>query len=150
MLDTRFAKAPHAARPSRRRVRDALGWFVPKHRREHSRLATAPREELLRCDDHALPAIVIRAQEDARCRQALARLGFFRVRSAYARQKADGNDTFVGLDPEFLSPTMDFVRDWLREERKRIVARARWPFLMTMLATIVAGLAFLAVSAVLG
>jgi hypothetical protein len=113
-------------------------------------MATAAGAELLHTDAHALPAIVIRAQEDARCRQALAQLGFFKVRSAYARQKADGNDAFVGLHPESLSPTMEFVREWLREERKRIVARARRPFLMTMLATIVAGLAFLAVAAVLG
>jgi hypothetical protein len=41
------------------------------------------------------------------------------------------------------------VRDWLAEERKRIVARARWPFLMTMLVTIVAGIVFAAVARVL-
>ena len=46
-------------------------------------------------------------------------------------------------------PTMDFVRDWLAEERKRIVARMRWPFLMTMLVTIVAGIVFAAVTRVL-
>jgi hypothetical protein len=97
-------------------------------------------------DDH-LPAIVLKAQEDARCRQALARLGYFRVRSAYAKHKRGGNDTFAGLDPEV--PTMDLVRDWLREERKRIVTRARWPFLITALATIVAGLAFIGVAAIL-
>ena len=45
---------------------------------------------------------------------------------------------------------MDFVRDWLKVERSRIVVRARWPFLVTMLATIVAGLAFVAVAAILG
>jgi hypothetical protein len=45
---------------------------------------------------------------------------------------------------------MEFVGDWLREERKQVLARARWPFLMTMLATIVAGIAFVAVATVLG
>jgi hypothetical protein len=89
----------------------------------------------------------MRAQEDVRCRQALARLGYLRVRSVYARQKRDGNNTFAGLEPDL--PTMDFVCDWLRDERKRIVSRARWPFLMTLIVTIVAGLAFVAVSAVL-
>jgi hypothetical protein len=92
----------------------------------------------------------MKAQEDTRCRQALAGLGYFTVRSAYARQKRHGKDRFAGLHPELPLPTMDFVRDWLREERKRIVVRARGPFLTTMLAIIVAGLAFVAVSAVLG
>jgi hypothetical protein len=45
---------------------------------------------------------------------------------------------------------MDFVRDWLKEERSRILARTRLPFLLTMLATIVAGLAFAAVAKLLG
>ena len=100
--------------------------------------------------DDALPAIVVRAQEDARCRLALARLGYSKVRSEYARHKRQGKDTFAGLGREALWPTMDFVRDWLKEERSRIVARGRWPFLVTMLATIVAGLAFAAVAAILG
>jgi len=41
------------------------------------------------------------------------------------------------------------VRDWLKEERRRIVMRAKWPFLMAMLVTIVAGLTFAAVAAML-
>jgi hypothetical protein len=97
-----------------------------------------------------MPAIVIRARQDARCRQALARLGYLKVRSAYARHKREGKDTFVGLDHKFLAPTMEFVGDWLGEERKQILTRARRPFLMTMLATIVAGIAFVAVATVLG
>ena len=44
---------------------------------------------------------------------------------------------------------MDLVRDWLAEERKRIVLATRWPFLMTMLVTIVAGIVFAAVARVL-
>jgi hypothetical protein len=100
--------------------------------------------------DDALPAIVVKAQEDARCRLALARLGYSKVRSEYARYKRERMDTFAGLGHESLWPAMDFVRDWLKEERSRIVARARWPFLVTMLATIAAGLAFAAVAAFLG
>jgi hypothetical protein len=104
---------------------------------------------MLRPDDQQMPAIVLRAQEEARCRIALARLGYFRVRSAYARQRRDGAEPFVGLDHKGLSPTMDLVSEWLREERKRILTRARWPFLMTMVATIVTGVAFLVVTIVL-
>jgi hypothetical protein len=120
MLDTRFANTPHAEGP--------------------------PPQPA----DDALPAIVVKAQEDARCRLELARLGYSKVRSEYARHKREGMDTFAGLGHESLWPTIDFVRDWLREERSRIVAQARWPFLLTMLATIVAGLAFAAVAALLG
>jgi hypothetical protein len=65
------------------------------------------------------------------------------------RQRQHGSDTFAGLDPGLPLPTMDFVRDWLRQERKRIVIRVRGPFLLGILAVIVAGLAFVAVSAVL-
>jgi hypothetical protein len=100
--------------------------------------------------DDPLPAIVVKAQEDARCRLALARLGYAKVRSAYARHKRAGEDTFAEFGRESLWPTMDFVRDWLKDERRRAIARARWPFLLTMLATIVAGMAFAAVAAMLG
>ena len=100
--------------------------------------------------DASLPAIVVKAQEDARCRLALARLGYSKVRSEYARHKREGTDTFAGIGHESLWPTMDFIRDWLKEERRRIVARAKWPFLVTMLVTIVGGLAFAAVAAMLG
>ena len=103
-----------------------------------------------RSDDHLFPAIVIKAREDAVCRLALARLGYFKVRSAYARQMREGRDDFAGLEAGSLSPTMEFVGDWLREERKRRVARARRPFLITMVATVVAGIAFMAVAVVLG
>jgi len=37
------------------------------------------------------------------------------------------------------------VGNWLRDERQQILARARWPFLIAMLGTIIAGSAFLAV-----
>jgi len=99
--------------------------------------------------DGSLPAIVVRAQEDARCRQALARLGYARVRSEYVRHKRNRKETFASLAPESLWPTTDFVRDWLKVERRRILTRAWWPFLMAMLVTVVAGLAFVAVAAIL-
>lgn len=95
-----------------------------------------------------LPAIVVKAQEDARCRAALAQLGYTAVRSRYARQRREGLVAFEGLGA--LHPTMDFVRDWLKDERRRMLARTRLPFLLTMLATIIAGLAFAAVVALLG
>jgi hypothetical protein len=122
MLDTRFENPPRLERPSHPQV----------------------------VDDDALPAIVIKAQEDALCRLGLARLGYARVRSEHARQKRAGNVRFESLGAQSLWPTMEFVRDWLKNERKRIIAQARWPFFATMLATIVAGLAFVAVAAILG
>ena len=100
-------------------------------------------------ETQALPAIVVKAQEDARCRQALARLGYAKVRSHYAKAMRKGNPTFAGLKHLGLTPTLPFVKDWLTEERKRILARARAPFLMTMLATIIAGIVFVAVTRVL-
>jgi len=118
-----------------------------------TRFANTPQAEGLphpQAVDDSLPAIVVKAQEDARCRLALARLGYSKVRSEYARHKREGTQTFAGLGQESLWPTMDFVRDWLKEERRRIVARAKWPFLVTMLVTIVGGIAFAAVAAMLG
>ena len=121
MLDTRFSNAPLA---------DGHSHLLP--------------------DDEPLPTIVVKAQEDVLVRQALSRLGYSRVRSAFAKHKRDGTDTFAALGRENLWPTMDFVRDWLKEERNRRISRARWPFLLAMLATIVAGLAFTAVATLLG
>jgi hypothetical protein len=97
-----------------------------------------------------MPAIVLRAQTDARCRAALKRLGYVKARSRYARDRRDGRETFAGLRHEGLAPTMEFVRLWLAEERKRIVTATRWPFLMTMLATILAGVVFAGVARLLG
>ena len=95
--------------------------------------------------DEELPAIVRRAQDDVRCRQALAGLGYSQVRSAYARHRQEGLDVFEDLGHERLWPTVDFVRDWLKEERRRIVAQVQWSFGLAMLATILAGLATYAV-----
>ena len=99
--------------------------------------------------EQILPAIVLRARDDARCRRALARLGYVKVRRQYALYKREGQTTYLALEHVHLAPSMDFVRDWLAEERKRIVLATRWPFLMTMLVTIVAGIVFAAVARVL-
>lgn len=95
--------------------------------------------------DEEFPAIVKRAQDDVRCRQALAGLGYSQVRSAYARHRQGGLEVFEDLGHERLWPTVDFVRDWLKEERRRIVAQVQWSFVVAMLVTIVAGLATYAV-----
>ena len=58
--------------------------------------------------------------------------------------------SFRGLERENLTPPMDFVRDWLKAERKRSFAHVRWTFLGTMLVTIVTGLAFAAAYSLLG
>ncbi len=118
-----------------------------------ARFTNAPPDEGIAPPQSAgdgLPAIVVKAQEDARCRLALARLGYSTVRSEYARHRRWGKVTFEGLGREALWPTMDFVRHWLKEERRRIIVQMRWPFLLTMLSTIVAGLAFATVAAILG
>ncbi len=95
-----------------------------------------------------LPAIVVKAQEDARCRAALMDMGYSAVRSEYVRQRREGLTAFDGLGA--LRPTLAFVQDWLKEERRRIIARTWLPFLLTMLATIFAGLSFALVAAMLG
>jgi hypothetical protein len=92
-----------------------------------------------------LPLIVTKADEEARARLALKRMGYFRVRSAYRRHKRDGRDTFHSLGAEHLLPTMDFVRNWLKEERKQLVAQHGWVSLLTLLATLAAGLAFVGI-----
>jgi hypothetical protein len=99
-------------------------------------------EQATHSGDEELPAIVKRALDDMRCRQALAGLGYFQVRSAYARHRQGGLDVFEDLGHEL---TVDFVRDWLQEERRRIVAQVQWSFGLAMLATILAGLATYAV-----
>lgn len=102
--------------------------------------------------DGPLPAFVERAQHDATCRAVLARIGYRRVKAAYARQlrEAPDADNFHGLERHNLWPTMDFIRDWLKTEKRRAVARVRWTFVAAMLATIVAVLTFTAALSVLG
>jgi len=92
-----------------------------------------------------LPAIVVKAQEDARALRALARMGHRDVRAAHTRQlRVNRSNIFYGLSREELWPTMDLVTDWLSAERRRLVIRATWTFLATMVITIVIGLGFLA------
>ncbi len=99
-----------------------------------------------------LPAFVERAREDSQCRAALARIGYSKVKAAYARQLRSSPDsvTYRGLESQNLSPPMDFVRDWLKVERKRSHAHVRWTFFGAMLATIVTGLVFAAAFSLLG
>jgi hypothetical protein len=98
-----------------------------------------------------LPAIVVKAQEDLRTRAALARMGYRNVRAAYAQElrAATPSDLFSALDAEDLWPTMEFVADWLKAEKRRIAARTRWTFLCALLATLVAGIGFIAGLAIL-
>lgn len=93
--------------------------------------------------DGSLPAFVERAQQDVQWRAALARAGYRRVRAAFARQLRESPkvEIFYGIENLNQWPTMDFVRDWLRAEKRRVVARVRWTFVGAMLATIVAVLA---------
>ena len=97
-------------------------------------------------DGGSLPAFVERAQQDAQWQAALARMGYRRVRAVYARQMRDSPkvEVFYGLEQLKLWPTMEFVRAWLKSEKRRIMARVRWTFVFAMLATIVAGLTFTA------
>jgi hypothetical protein len=98
----------------------------------------------------SLPAFVERAKEDAQFRATLARIGYSRVKATYAQQQRSSrrSDRLEGLGN--FAPPIELVRDWLQEERKRIIARVRWTFLGAMLGTIVAGLAFAAATAFFG
>jgi hypothetical protein len=104
--------------------------------------AMAPREA-------EFPAIVRRAQEHARCAHALQCLGYRKVRAEYARHRNAKRDSFAALASADLWPTMDFVRGWLADERRRMLASIRSTFLAAMLITIIAGLAFACVLAFL-
>jgi hypothetical protein len=94
----------------------------------------------------SLPAFVERAQQDAQWHAALSRLGYRKVKAAYARQVRDlpQVEIFYGLQHLNHWPTMDFVRGWLKSEKKRVMARMRWTFMSAMFATIIAGITFLA------
>lgn len=94
----------------------------------------------------SLPAFVERAQQDAQWQSALDHLGYRRVRTAYARQMRDSPqvEIFYGIQHLNHWPTMEFVRGWLKAEKKRLMARMRWTFVAAMLATILAGISFMA------
>jgi hypothetical protein len=99
----------------------------------------------------SFPAIVERARLDKEWQAALAHLGYRRAKQAYARQmrKSPRDEVFYGVEHLNHRPTMDFVRAWLRSEKKRRVAKVRWTFVAAMLATIAGALAFTAALSVL-
>ena len=94
----------------------------------------------------SLPAFVERAQQDAQWQAGLDRLGYRRVKTAYARQMRQSPhvEIFYGLQHLNHWPTMEFVRSWLKAEKKRFMARLRLTFVAAMLATILAGMSFMA------
>jgi hypothetical protein len=94
------------------------------------------------------PAIIVRAQAELNCTHALARLGYRAVRAEYARHRRAGHGTFDAV-ADAGRPSMDFVRAWLRRERRRILASTLTSFLFAMLMTLIAGLAFAGVLAFL-
>jgi hypothetical protein len=96
-----------------------------------------------------LPAIILRAQAEQHCTHALARLGYRAVRAEYTRHRRAGHGTFGAVADVGLRPSMDFVRAWLRRERRRILASTLSSFLFAMLMTLIAGLAFAGVLAFL-
>jgi hypothetical protein len=99
----------------------------------------------------ALPAIVERARQDKHWHGALARLGYRRVKDAYAQQVRDLplEDIFHGCRHLNHWPTMEYVRGWLKLEKKRLNSKVRWTFMAAMLATIAGVLTFTAALTVL-
>ncbi len=91
-----------------------------------------------------LPTFLAKAHEEDRVRQALFRLGYRRVLATYTWQRKNvvGTDGFYGLTREGLSPSLEFVGGWLKEERKRVHAAVRSTFLAAMLSAIGAGFVF--------
>ena len=148
MFDAPFADAlKRLSRP----VREVLGWAEPP--RDDDDLTDAPAQPnwvSLGADDE-FPSFVRKTQDDAQWRRALASLGYSQVRAAYAQHREEGLEVFEALGgQDRLRPPLDFVRDWLKDERRRIVEQVRWLFVVTMLATILAGLTFVATIRFLG
>ena len=145
MLKAMFAKALVEQRALAWARRGARRWRVEA---DVQQVRSSPGNHLPAND--ALPLIVAKVAEDAGARLGLKRMGYFKVLSAYLRYKRDGRDTFHSFGADHLWPTMDFVRDWLKQERRQLIAQHRWVFLLTMLATLAAGLTFIGALAVLG
>jgi len=143
MLNLQFAKLLLRQRPS------ALAPSDTGRRRLSSEAQGGPPDLPWPANDD-LPLILTKADEEGRSRLALKRMGYRRVRSAYRRHKRDDRDTFHSFGAEHLWPTMDFVRDWLKEERRQLVAQHGWVSLLTLLATLAAGAAFVGILIVLG
>ena len=97
------------------------------------------------------PAIVERARLDKEWQEALTRFGYRRVKLAYARQmrKSPRDEIFHGVEHLNHWPTMEFVRAWLKAEKKRMMVKMRWTFMAAMLATIAGALTFTAALSVL-
>lgn len=104
-------------------------------------MSTASREPDI---DGSLPAFVERAQQDVQWQAALARLGYRQVKAAYTHQirKSPKAEIFFGVEHLKHWPTMEFVRAWMKAEKKRTLQRVRWTFVGAMLATIVATMTF--------
>jgi hypothetical protein len=94
--------------------------------------------------DGPLPAILERAQQDRQWQVALTKLGYRQVKAAFAQQLRESPraEVFFGIRHLNHYPTMDFVRFWMKMQRKRALRRLRWTFLGTMLATIAAVITF--------
>jgi hypothetical protein len=94
--------------------------------------------------DGSLPAFVERAQQDVQWQIALTRVGYRQVKAAYAQQLRESPraEIFFGVKHLNHYPTMDFVRTWMKAEKKRALMRVRWTFIGAMLATIVAAITF--------
>jgi len=137
---------PRFAFLSRGQARARRGGGGLARQAEKRSLAQLPSEP---AREGELPAIIIRAQDEARSRYALQRLGYGKVRAEYARHRQAGRATFAAIAHEKVWPPMDFVRDWLKGERRRILARIRTTFVAAMLITIVGGVAFLVVLSIL-
>jgi hypothetical protein len=153
LLDARFTNAFQAARLFPKSLREVLRRLGAEHDEDQDLAVphTTPSPgQTTHAADHEFPAILRKAQDHVLCRKALASLGYSQVRAAYARHKQEGLDVFEDLGDAQLWPTLEFVRDWLKEERQRMIAQVRWSFAVAMLATILAGLTFVATIALLG
>jgi hypothetical protein len=148
MLDAPFANAlKRLSQP----VREVLGWAEPPRDYDGVQDAPAWAQPIAVSADDEFPSIVRKAQDDVVWRKALAQLGYSQVRAAYAQHRQEGLDVFHALGGHVrLRPPLDFVRDWLKEERRRIIEQVRWLFVVTMLATVLAGAAFVATIQLLG
>ena len=149
MLDAPFTNAlKRLSQP----VREVLGWAEPPRDYDDDIPATPELAQRLAVSaDDEFPSFVRRAQDDVQWRKALAKLGYSQVRAAYAQHRQEGLQAFEALGgQDRLRPPLDFVRDWLKDERRRIFEQVRWLFVVTMLATIIAGLTFAATIQFLG
>jgi hypothetical protein len=147
MLDAQFANALKLLPQT---VREVFGWLEPRQEPDYTEEAVERLETVSLGTDDEFPSIVRKAQDDVLWRKALARLGYSQVRASYAAHRQQGLDIFADLGDKRLRPPMDFVREWLREERTRIIDQVRWLFYVAMLATILAGATFVATVALLG